>query len=367
MPADEPVVSVIVPTYREAENLPLLVPRVAEALRSADLAAEIIIVDDNSNDGSVEAVAALQAQGHPVRILVRTEDRGLSPAVIHGFRHAAGRYLVCMDADLSHPPQKLPELIAALRDGADFVIGSRYVAGGSTDEQWGLLRWLNSRVATLLARPLTAAKDPMAGYFALPRERFAQADALSPVGYKIGLELLLKTRCGQAHEVPIHFTDRALGQSKLNLREQLKYLAHLAKLYEYRYPMLGRFARFSLVGVSGMLPDLAVYNLLLGGGAHRAVARAIAILGGMTWNFVLNRRFTFSDARVEAWPVQYLKFCGGCSLGALANLAVSTLIGGWDADNRVWLNVAALAGIGVGWLINFTLSYLVAFRRAPKK
>ncbi len=147
-------VAIIVPTYREAENLRLLVPRIVQALSAATTAYEIIVVDDDSQDGTLAVLAELAGQGCPVRLITRVGERGLSSAVLRGFAEAKGRYLVCMDADLSHPPEALPQLLAAVREpDVDFVIGSRYVPGGSTDETWGVFRWLNSKVATLLARP----------------------------------------------------------------------------------------------------------------------------------------------------------------------------------------------------------------------
>ncbi|TVQ31425.1 MAG: polyprenol monophosphomannose synthase [Phycisphaeraceae bacterium] len=230
----ETLVSVVIPTFREALNLPDLIPAVSSALSGAGLPFEIIVVDDDSQDGSEEIVRELAAEHH-ARILVRKDERGLSSAVIHGFRNANGRVLVCMDADLSHPPDRLPEMARAILDGsADFVIGSRYVPGGSTDAEWGILRKLNSRIATLLASPLTPVKDPMSGYFCLPRERFESAPALNPLGYKIGLELLIKTGAKRVAEIPIEFRDRSRGESKLTLRTQIEYLRHVARLMRFR-------------------------------------------------------------------------------------------------------------------------------------
>jgi dolichol-phosphate mannosyltransferase len=227
-------VSVIVPTYREAENLPVLVEAISRALAGHARGFEIIVVDDNSGDGTEEACARL-AWGHPLRLLVRRQERGLASAVVHGMNAARGTFLVVMDADLSHPPEALPALLAPLRAGrADFVIGSRYAPGGSTEEGWGLYRWLNSKVATLLAWPLARVRDPMAGFFALPRSLFRSAAALDPIGYKIGLELLVKCRCRNVVEAPIHFRNRLHGQSKLSLREQVNYLRHLGRLYRFR-------------------------------------------------------------------------------------------------------------------------------------
>jgi dolichol-phosphate mannosyltransferase len=148
-----------------------------------------------------------------VRLLVRTADHGLSRAVLDGLRRATGDVLVCMDADLSHPPEAIPAMLAKLREGADFVIGSRYAEGGSTAHDWGFLRWINSRVATWLARPLTHVRDPMSGFFALRRQTFEAGRDFNPIGYKIGLELIVKCGCERVVEIPIHFADRRFGSA----------------------------------------------------------------------------------------------------------------------------------------------------------
>lgn len=229
-----PYVSIVVPTFREVENLPVLVPEIATALASVPWTWEVVVVDDNSSDGTEEACAKLAAT-YPLRLIVRTTERGLSSAVLEGMRQSKGAVLLVMDADLSHPPAKIPELVAALESpGTDFVVGSRYVKGATTEEAWGVFRWINSKVATLLARPLTRVADPMAGFFALRRTTFEGAETLNPVGYKIALELMVKCGCTSVREVPIHFADRKRGQSKLTLAEQWKYLRHLRRLYGYR-------------------------------------------------------------------------------------------------------------------------------------
>jgi dolichol-phosphate mannosyltransferase len=210
------------------------VPRVVAALEQAGLRGEILIVDDDSPDDTEPACKEL-ALSYPVRLVIRKGERGLAGAVLHGLRLADSPVLVVMDADLSHPPESIPALVDSIRSGAaDFAIGSRYVAGGSTSRDWGLLRRLNSRVATLLARPLTSAADPLAGFFALRRATFDGSAALDPVGFKIGLELLVKCACRRVKEVPIAFHERQHGRSKLSVREQLAFLRHLARLYAYR-------------------------------------------------------------------------------------------------------------------------------------
>ncbi len=228
-------VSVIVPTYCEADNLPLLIPQIAGALAAAGLHGEILIVDDDSPDATA-AVCAELARNHAVRLLIRKGERGLSSAVLHGMRAAHGAVLVVMDADLSHPPEKIPALVEAIRSGgADFAIGSRYVPGGKTDAAWGWSRRLNSKAATLLARPLTRAHDPLAGFFALRRSTFAERGPYDAVGFKIGLELIVKCGCRRITEIPITFRDRHHGASKLTWRARVDYLRHLKRLYAYRW------------------------------------------------------------------------------------------------------------------------------------
>ncbi len=231
-------VSVIVPAFREAPNIEPLTRRVFDALADARFDAELIIVDDNSQDGSVEIVERLAAE-YPVRILVRTEERGLASAVLCGFEHAGHDILVVMDADLQHPPEAIPDLVDAVATGrAELAVGSRYAQGGSIAGEWNWLRKLNSFGATLLALPLVRLRDPMSGFAALHRDTWKRADRLNPVGYKITLELAVKARCKRYVEVPISFATRHAGSSKLSLREQFLYLNHLARLYWFRFKWL---------------------------------------------------------------------------------------------------------------------------------
>lgn len=231
-----PSISVVIPTYREAANLPTLLRALRELRDARGLELEAIVVDDDSRDGSAEVVEEFRRKGAQAwaRVIVRTGVRELSAAVLTGMRAARNDVLVVMDGDLSHPPDAIPRLALALMSGPRFAIGSRYVQGGSTDDDWGFWRLLNSRMATWLARPLTDVKDPMAGFFALRRSDFEQAAALDPVGYKIGLELIVKCHIEHVAEVPIHFRDRRRGQSKLTLRQQLFYLVHLRRLYAHK-------------------------------------------------------------------------------------------------------------------------------------
>lgn len=231
--AGEWSVTVVVPTLREVENISPLVERVGAVRRAAHLNLELVFMDDDSRDGTAERVRALDLDW--VHVVVRTGKKGLSHAVLDGLDRSTRDVLVVMDADLSHPPEKIPELIDALRRGADMAVGSRFVEGGSTDDEWGMFRWINSRVATWLAAPLTTLHDPMSGFFALRQSTFRAGHGFNPLGYKICLELLVKCRCRSVAEIPIHFTDRKLGKSKLSLKEQFNYLRQVRLLYIHKF------------------------------------------------------------------------------------------------------------------------------------
>ncbi|MHA1114520.1 MAG: polyprenol monophosphomannose synthase [Alphaproteobacteria bacterium] len=227
-----PRLSIIVPTYREAENIAPLVARVEAATEPLAETREMLIVDDSSGDGIDGVVAGLDRPW--VRLIARTAPRDLSGAVLDGLRAARGEVLVVMDADLSHPPESIPDLLAALEAGADMAVGSRYVPGAAIAEAWGGGRHLNSRAGTLLARLFTPLRDPMSGFFALTRATLAGAGRLNPIGYKILLELLVKCRPARVVEVPIRFADRERGESKLNLAQQIRFLRHVGRLLRYR-------------------------------------------------------------------------------------------------------------------------------------
>ncbi len=229
-------ISVVVPALNEAGNIPKLISRIDKAL--VGRAYEVIIVDDNSRDNTAD-VCELLARKFPLRLVVRHHATdGLSGAVLHGMSISNGGKIVVMDADLQHPPEKIPELVAALESGtADFALGSRYVEGGTTELDWGAFRRVNSRVATWLAKPFAGGtRDPMSGFFALSGETYRGASRLTPLGYKIALELMCKCRVKNVVEVPIHFADRVAGESKLSIKQQLRYVRHLARLYAFRYP-----------------------------------------------------------------------------------------------------------------------------------
>jgi dolichol-phosphate mannosyltransferase len=356
----EPV-TVIVPTYNERDNLPVLLERLQRALADAGRPFELLIVDDNSPDGTAQAAMAL---GPAVRTILRTDERGLATAVIRGLQEARYDLCVCMDADLSHPPEVVPTLIDKVTDGAPFALGSRYVDGGQTVD-WSLLRWVNSVGATLLARPLTRVRDPMSGMFCCRRSA-VPLSSLNPVGYKIALEILVKANISKPVEVPITFTDRLYGTSKMTVREQIAYLNHLVRLYRWRWPLLPELVLFCMVGCVGMVVDLAVLGALVEFlGVWFGWARIAGFLAAVSMNFVGNDRLTFIGEGKPPLLQRYGLFVVTSSLGMVVNYAVSMALFLYVPLFTELYPVAAVLGVVAGTAVNFTGARLVAFRRAP--
>jgi dolichol-phosphate mannosyltransferase len=223
--------SIVIPTYNEAAGIEKLLRALAATFEANGLDGEIIVVDDNSPDGTGDVVERL-ARELPVRCLHRSGKLGLSSAVIDGWAAARGNSIVlgAMDADFSHDVNALPKMVQALESGAyGLAIGSRYVPGGGI-ANWPKRRIIVSRVACWLARPLTNVKDVTSGFLLVRRDALAGV-VLDPIGFKIGLEVIAKAHYGKAIEVPYVFTDRVAGESKLNEREIFNYLKQLGKLY----------------------------------------------------------------------------------------------------------------------------------------
>lgn len=225
--------SIVIPTYNEAGGIERLLRAIDGACKSDALDAEIIVVDDNSPDGTGAIVDRLSAE-LPVRCLHRPGKMGLSSGVIDGWKTARpqSRALGAMDADFSHDITILPKMVAAMDAGYGLAVGSRYVAGGGITN-WPMRRIVTSRVACALARPLTNVRDITSGYFLVRREALDNV-TLDPIGFKIGLEVIAKAHYGKVTEIPYVFTDRTTGESKLNQREIVNYLKQLRKLYAAR-------------------------------------------------------------------------------------------------------------------------------------
>lgn len=346
-------VTVVVPTYNEADNLPELVKRICGALPEV----EVLVIDDASKDGTADVARRLGATW-PVRVIERHDERGLSTAVLRGFQEAKTELCVVMDADLSHPPEAIPAIVKAVREGADVAVGSRYVRGGDI-ENWPLLRRLTSWAGTLLARPLTPVRDPMAGYFAL-RRGLIDGVALKPKGFKILLEILARTGTRKIAEIPIRFEDRAAGASKFSSKERKEFLQQVRTLYVDLNAWPIRLAKFLCTGALGVLPNLAILNLCvrLIRTSHDVGAVA-GWCGAMTFNYILNREWTFKAGDLPV-VTSYVKYALGALGGLGVQVAVMHALPAWH------YNLSALLGIVAGTIFNFLASQLWAFTRGPK-
>jgi dolichol-phosphate mannosyltransferase len=226
------MISIIVPTYRERQALDALLPRLVAVHRTLPESAEVLIVDDASDDGTAELADEILGRERMGRAIRRTGPRDLCAAIIEGSRQAHGDVLAVMDADLSHPPELLPTLLAAVRAGSDIAVASRYVPGGRV-EGWPWRRRLLSRTGVLLARPLTRVSDPTSGYFAC-RAPLLQSLTPTPGGFKVLLELLAHAPRSVVREVPYVFQDRRAGSSKLSPTVGWRYLLQVGRLYRLR-------------------------------------------------------------------------------------------------------------------------------------
>jgi dolichol-phosphate mannosyltransferase len=225
--------ALVIPTLREAENLRGLIDHVRSVLDPTGTPYEILVVDDDSQDGTEELVTAIAATDPRVRLLVRKGERGLSGAILYGWQHTDAAILGVMDADLQHPPELLPRLLEAIHGGCDLAIGSRYAAGGETGE-WNPVRKFLSNAATWVTWPLQSghafARDPMSGFF-MVRACCVRDAVFQKTGFKLLLEVLVRGRIKSVKEVPFAFGLRSRGSSKANLKVGWDYALLLARLY----------------------------------------------------------------------------------------------------------------------------------------
>jgi dolichol-phosphate mannosyltransferase len=369
--AQSPVrLSLVIPTYNEARNVGELVARLVQLL-DPELAGayELILVDDDSPDRTWELGLSLGRTYPQLRVLRRTAERGLSTAVVRGWQVARGEVLAVIDADLQHPPEIVLRLWDAVVRGNDLALASRNVEGGGVSN-WSLRRRLLSRgaqVMGLLILPgvLGRVSDPMSGYFMLRRAVIADVP-LSPVGYKILIEVIGRGRIARLTEVGYVFRERSEGESKVSWRIYLDYLRHLLRLRGSQLP-LGRLLRFAVVGLSGLVVDMGLLYLLsdprqLGWGLTRSklLAAEIAIVN----NFVWNDLWTFRDlARAQPGLRQavrrFAKFNAICSMGLAFNvLLLNLMYGGLHLDRYV----ANAVAIGLVTLWNFWLNLKLSWR-----
>jgi dolichol-phosphate mannosyltransferase len=358
-----PELSVVVPTFKERANVPLLVEKLAQTLPGVDW--EVIFVDDNSPDGTAAAARAIGATDYRVRCIRRIGRRGLAGACIEGMLASQARYVAVMDADLQHDERLLTGMLEKLRGDTDLAVASRYVAGGSAAGLSSARREHASRLSTMLAQRLLGVtlSDPMSGFFMIRRERFEElAPQLTTQGFKILLDIAATARGSlRIAELPFVFGERQHGESKLDTRVALDFIALIiAKLTNDAVSF--RFLLFCLVGLTGIAIHMATLQFALGVMALGfGAAQTVATVAAITWNFVLNNMFTYRDQRLAG--VQFvtglIRFQVICAVGAISNVGIASVI--YERDPNWW--VAGLGGALMGAVWNYVVSAAFVWRQ----
>ncbi|QZZ19424.1 glycosyltransferase [Leptothermofonsia sichuanensis E412] len=376
--------SLVVPTYNEGGNIDKIIRVLSQILDQAmpnDY--ELIVVDDDSPDLTWEQAQKLTIDYPNLRVMRRVDERGLSTAVIRGWQAARGEVLGVIDGDLQHPPEVLLQLLASIESGADLAVASRHVDGGGVSD-WSLTRRILSRGAQmlgliLLPRVISRVSDPMSGYFVVRRRAIAD-QVMSPLGYKILIEVLGRGNIERIAEVGYVFQEREAGESKVTWKQYTDYLHHLLRLrlssgqigqlrQTISFP-LGRFIRFGLVGATGLVVDMGVLYVLydvLGLGLTRSAifAAELAIIN----NFIWNDCWTFKDlaGKQRGWRKRIkrlAKFNAICLMGLILKILLLNLF-----FNGLQLNayLANLLAIALVTLWNFWFNLQLSWRVTETK
>jgi len=372
-------VSIIIPTYNESQNILNVLKSIGDIIPK-NILTEAIVVDDNSPDGTGKIVEdylknVKKIAGYTIDIIHRTTKNGLSSAILSGIQRATGDTIVVMDSDLSHPPKIILKMIETLKQyQCDMVIASRYITGGQING-WNKKRKILSKVATMIAKKGLGVKtnDPMSGFFAF-RKGILKGLNFDAIGFKILLEILVKKRELNIKEIPYTFQNRKFGSSKLDFSTILDYFKSVWKLYRSKkseentekrssIKFFSKAGRFYTVGAIGFAINYLI-SLMFSGGLTEIWylhANILGIIASMTFNFVLNKWWTFGDRNFSFKKTmsQYSKFIMFSSFGALIQLGVVFSL----VDNYDWIYTTAL-GIGVltGAFSNFILNKKWTFK-----
>jgi dolichol-phosphate mannosyltransferase len=361
--------SLIIPTYNESHNLPILIPSLIQLLDDTiPDRYELIVVDDNSPDKTWEVAINLTARYRQLKVMRRESEKGLSTAVIRGWQVAKGRILGVIDADLQHPPEILWQLWQEMQRGADLAVASRHVEGGGVSE-WNLMRRFLSRGAQMLGliilpEVVSRLSDPMSGYFMIRRDTIA-GKVLSPVGYKILIEVVARGRIRWIGEVGYVFQERQAGASKVTWKQYLEYIRHLLQLRLDLLPVQ-RFVRFGITGFSGVFVDFGIFYWLrtileLGLTRSTILSSEIAIINNFLWNDV----WTFGDIsrQQKGWRKRLkrlLKFNLICLSGLVLNvLCVNFLFNVLEVNEYISKLIAIAAVTSWNFWFNLKLSWRV--------
>ena len=371
-------ISVIVPTYNESENIRGILEHIQKSIPK-NLKAETIVVDDNSPDHTARIAedyfySIKEKTNHTISVIKRKAKDGLSSAILNGIQQASGNTIVVMDSDFSHPPQIIPKMIETLKQtSCDIVIASRYIKGGSI-QGWPLKRKLMSKVATIIAKKGLGIKsqDPMSGFFMFKKNIIKELK-FDAIGYKMLLEILVKTKGVKIQEVPYIFTDRKEGASKLGASTIYDYCKSVWKLYKYgrsvkkeenrtSVKFISKAARFFTVGASGLgVNYLASVLFSLSADMWYLHATVMGIMFSITSNFILNKYWTFEDRdfSVKKTVMQYGKFAGFSSIGALVQLGMVYYL---VDESGISYPISLILAVGVAAFSNFILNKKWTFK-----
>ena len=372
-------ISIIIPTYNESENIIKILRSIGEII-PRNIPTQAIVVDDNSPDGTGKLVEdylknVKKIADYTIEIIHRKAKDGLGSAIMNGIQQAKGDTIVVMDSDFSHPPQIIPKLIESIKKYQyDIAVASRYIKGGKI-QGWSFKRKFMSKFATLIAKKGLGidTKDPMSGFFAFKRNIIKGLN-IDAIGYKILLEILVKTKDANIKEIPYTFQDRELGSSKLTMKTIFDYYRSVWKLYRYgktyekqekrsSVKFLYKAGRFYTVGASGFIVNYMISLLFAGGISDMWYlhANVIGIAASITTNFILNKTWTFGDRdfRIKKTISQYGKFAMFSSLGALVQLGVVYFL---VDSNQVSYPLALILAVITAAFGNFVLNKKWTFR-----
>lgn len=355
--------SIIVPTFNEVSNIRPLYDAIENALKGVDW--EIVYVDDDSTDGTLEKLTSLCQEKDNVRRIHRISRRGLSSAAVEGFLATTSPYMAVIDGDLQHDETKLPEMLAHLRSGQyDLALGSRYVKDGGFGN-WNASRIKASQFATKMGKLITSQtiSDPMSGFFMLTRETLDKSvRKLSLQGYKLLLDIITShPEKMRIKDVAFQFRARQHGDSKLDSMVMMEFVIMLLEKIT-RGIIPARFILFSAVGASGVLIHFAIlYGLLNPEQTNFTFAQACATFAAMTSNFFINNWLTYFDKRLRGFSMikGLLTFYAVCGLGSIANIGVASFV---FENDYAWY-ISGLAGALIGTVWNYAATSVLAWRK----
>lgn len=356
--SDRRGVSIVVPTLRAGVSIKSFADRIDKALAGTGHVWELIVAN-GASETAIEAEVAELAKRLPIRIDVRPDvPRDFSRAIMRALARARHRRIVVMDAETSHSSKYIDRLLSGLEADCDMVIASRFVEGASVGSVSEIGRRMGTWAVTLLARPLVKFKDPMSGFFAVDKCALPSLGSLRLVGEAIGLELIVRAGLRVA-EAPIPVRDRG----RMSFHEQWLVLRHLSRLYRFRLGPAAQLASFALVGASGFAVDLAGYLGLQSLGLGHTSARLVSFWPAVTWNWWLNRRFTFQERPKRPVVRQWTEFIASSLVGFAANVgtyvALTANVGFFEQERIA----ALICGVGVGATANFLIASKYVYPR----